>query len=252
MNPRLPALIAHRGASGYAPENTLASFELALKLGAGAIEFDVQQTKDGRLVVIHDPDLKRVAGVRRRIGSLTYLELSQHDVGAWFDAKYRGERVPLLEELLDLAQGRAELHLEIKNGTRPYPGIEERIVNLLRRRREWDGRVIISSFNHETLYLVRALDGSARLGYLVGLTRRAEALKEAAELGCESVHMSARQVDRAWVESLHERGRKLLVYTVNEPKDYERLRGLGVDAVFTNFPDLGRLRREPAPGRAPS
>ncbi len=115
----LPALIAHRGASGYCPENTLASFSRALQMGATAIEFDVQQTKDGRLVVIHDFDLKRVGGLKRRVGAMTYTELSQVDVGSWFDPRFKGERVPLLEELLDLADGKAELHLEVKNGTRP-------------------------------------------------------------------------------------------------------------------------------------
>lgn len=247
---RGPELIAHRGASGYAPENTLASFGLALEMGASSIEFDVQQTRDQKLVVIHDTDLKRLGGLKRRVGAMTYLELSQVDVGSWFGAEFKSERVPLLEELLDLASGKVELQLEIKNPERPYPGIEERVVNVLRARRDWAGKVCISSFDHETLYLVRALDSGARLGYLVGLTRRAVALREAAELGCESVHMSARQADPAWVAAVHKADRRLLVYTVNEPKEYERLGNLGVDAVFTNFPDLGRLRRREAPGRA--
>ena len=242
MTPRLPALIAHRGASGYAPENTLAAFERALAMGARRMEFDVQQTRDGRLVVVHDEDLRRVAGVRRRIGAIAYAELSRLDVGSWFDPRFAGERVPLLEEVLDLAAGKAELDLEIKQAARPYPGIEERVVRLLRSRRDWDGRVVISSFNHDTLCLVRTLDRSARLGYLVGSTRRPAALREAAELGCESVHMSARQVDPAWVSAVHRLGQKVLVYTVNEPEERRRLAGLGVDAVFTNFPDLGRSR----------
>lgn len=248
---RRPDLIAHRGASGYAPENTMASFELCLALGAVSIEFDVQQTRDGRLVIIHDYDLKRVAGAKRRVGSLDYSELAKYDVGSWKDPKYRGQSVPRLEELLELAAGKAELQLEIKNPERPYPGIEERVVNLLRGRPGWRDKVCISSFNHETLFLVRALDKDIRLGYLVGTTRRPTALREARELRCESIHISMRQVDRAWVDAVHKAGRKLLVYTVNEPKDYERMGGLGVDAVFTNFPDIRQLcRRETAGGAA--
>lgn len=235
-----PALIAHRGASGYAPENTLAAFKRALELGATSIEFDVQQTKDGRLVVIHDADLKRVGGVRKRVGALTWAELSRVDVGSWFGPSFAGERVPRLEEVMELAEGRAELQLEIKNPERPYPGIAERVVNLLRARKALDGKVCISSFDHECLYLVRTLASWARIGYLVGLSRRATALREARELGAESVHMSSRQADRRWVEAVHRNRRKVLVYTVNEPRDYERLCRLGVDAVFTNFPDLDR------------
>ncbi|MBI4345262.1 MAG: glycerophosphodiester phosphodiesterase [Elusimicrobia bacterium] len=235
-----PALIAHRGASGYAPENTMAAFERALAMGANSMEFDVQQTKDGKLVVIHDSDLKRVGGVRGRVGAMTWAELSKVDVGAWFGPSFAGQRVPRLEEVLDLAEGRAELQLEIKNPERPYPGIAERVVNLLRTRKAWDGKVCISSFDHECLFLVRTLASWARIGYLVGLTRRETALREVREVGADSVHMSSRQADRRWVEAVHRDKRKAFVYTVNEPKDYERLGRLGVDAVFTNFPDLDR------------
>jgi len=242
-------LIAHRGASGYAPENTIAAFKLALALGAASAEFDVQQTKDGRLVVIHDTDLKRVGGVRRRVGAMTWLELSRIDVGSWFSAKFSGERVPLLGEVLDLFADKAELHLELKQPLRPYPGMARRVVEFLASRPEWNGKIILSSFHHPSLFEVRALDAGARLGYLVGLTRRYVALAEAEELRCESVNMSARQADRRWARSLHEAGRKLFVYTVNEPKVYERLRHIGVDAVFTNFPDLGRPHRDSAQGR---
>ena len=249
MTSGLPALIAHRGASGYAPENTLAAFELALAMGAKSAEFDVQQTRDGRLVVIHDTNLKRVARVRRRVGALTWLELSRLDVGAWFKPKFKGEQVPALEEVLDLFQGRAELHLEIKHPLRPYPGMARRIVESLRARPEWSGKLVVSSFHHRSLFQVRELDREARLGYLVGLTRRRVALREAEELGCESVNLSARRVDAAWVRAVHEAGRKVLVYTVNEPKEYERLRRLGVDGVYTNYPDLGVLHRGFAAGR---
>ena len=237
-----PALIAHRGASGYCPENTMASFRRALEMGADSIEFDVQQTKDGRLVVIHDVDLMRIGGNKRRVGAFTCAELSKIDVGEWFHPSFAGETVPSLEALLDLAEGRCELQLEIKNPERPYGGIEERVVNLLRSRRAWDGKVCISSFDHESLYRVRTLSSSMRLGYLVGLARRSTALREARELGCESVHMSMRQVDRAWLDGVHKDDRRVLVYTVNEHKDFERLGRLGVDAVFTNFPDVDKKK----------
>ncbi|MCX5788536.1 MAG: glycerophosphodiester phosphodiesterase family protein [Elusimicrobia bacterium] len=235
MRGRLPALIAHRGASGYAPENTMAAFELALEMGAGSAEFDVQQTKDGRLVVIHDTDLKRVAGVRRGVGAMTWPELSRLDIGAWFSARFAGERVPLLEEVLDLFRGKAELQLELKQPVRPYRGMVRRVAELLASR---------------PLFEFRSLAPAARLGYLVGLTRRSVALAEARELRCESVNLSARQADETWARALHSAGLKMLVYTVNEPKEYERLGELGVDAVFTNFPEVGRLYRDRGPRSA--
>lgn len=243
-----PRVIAHRGASGYAPENTRAAFALALEMGARAVEFDVQQSADGRLVVIHDLDLKRLAGLRRRVGALTADELARVDVGRWFSPGFEGERIPSLEAVLAQLGGRAELQLEIKNPGGAYPGIEERVVGLLRGRPALERRVCVSSFDHESLYRVRALASWARLGYLVGFTRRATALREARELDCESVHLSVRQAEGPWAAAVREAGRRLLVYTVNEPRVYERLAVLGADGVFSNFPDLSR--RPLAAGRA--
>lgn len=228
----------------------MAAFELALEMGAGSAEFDVQQTKDGRLVVIHDTDLKRVAGVRRGVGAMTWPELSRLDIGAWFSARFAGERVPLLEEVLDLFRGKAELQLELKQPVRPYRGMVRRVAELLASRPEWSGKVVVSSFHHRSLFEFRSLAPAARLGYLVGLTRRSVALAEARELRCESVNLSARQADETWARALHSAGLKMLVYTVNEPKEYERLGELGVDAVFTNFPEVGRLYRDRGPRSA--
>lgn len=241
-----PRLIAHRGASGLAPENTLAAFEKALELGAEAIEFDAQQTRDGVPVVIHDTGLERVAGVRRRVREVDYAELSGLDAGAWFAPRFKSQRVPRVEEVLDLAEraapGRVELHLEIKQARPPYAGIEARILELLKAREVWDGRVVVSSFHHRTLHRLRSLDARLRLGYLVADTARRDALREATALRCESVHLSRRRVNADWVRSSHAEGLRLLVYTVNAGPELARLRALGVDAVFTDFP---RLREVP-------
>lgn len=245
-------LIAHRGASGYVPENTLLAFAKAIAMGAASIEFDVQQTKDNRLVIIHDMDLKRVGGVRKAVGALTYAELSRIEVGGWFDPRFKGEKMPLLKDLLDLAHerapGRIELQLEIKNGRKPYAGIERRVLELLASRPQWAARVVISSFDHGVLARVRALSPRMRLGYLVGgVQRRSAVLKEVQGLNCESVHLSLRRTDRAWVEAAHAEGLKVLVYTVNTAPECGRLSAMGVDGVFTNFPDV-LTRRDSADG----
>ncbi len=233
-------LIAHRGASAYAPENTLAAFRLALEMGAKAMEFDVHQTRDHELVVIHDADLRRVARRRAKVADLTWRELFALDVGSWFDPAFAAERVPRLQDVFDLAGSEVELHIELKNGSSVYPGIEERVVDLIQRRRAWR-RCVVSSFDHAALYAARSLDERLRLGYLLGLTGMRAAYREMAELKAESLNISSRQADRHRVREARNRGYKVLVYTVNASRDLARLDKMGVDGVFSNHPELMSL-----------
>ena len=231
-------LIAHRGASAHAPENTLAAFRLALDMGAKALELDVHLTKDRELAVIHDETYKRTARRAARVRDLTYDEAARLDVGAWFDGGgFAGERLPRLPEVLELAQGRAEVNVELKAGSKLYPGIEEELVDLLQRRKAW-AWAPVSSFDHAALYAVRSLDSRLRLGYLLGLTRLTTAWREMAELKAESLNLSLRQVTPKVVREAHRRGLKVLVYTVNAQKDADRLARLGVDGIFSNRPEL--------------
>jgi glycerophosphoryl diester phosphodiesterase len=235
-------VIAHRGASGHAPENTLAAFRRALEMGAKALEFDVHQTLDHELVVAHDDDLRRCGRDRRRLRSLHWEgEAENVDVGAWFDPRFSGERLPRLQDVYDLAPPPVELHLEIKHGSAVYPGIEERVVDFLHHRGAL-ARTLVSSFDHEALYSVRSLDGKVRLGYLLGLTRLANGLAEMEELGAESLNLSARQTTARAVKAAHDRGFKVLVYTVNTPLERDRLARLGVDGIFSNYPELDLWR----------
>jgi glycerophosphoryl diester phosphodiesterase len=234
-------VIAHRGASGHAPENTMAAFRLALEMGARAIELDVHQTLDHELVVAHDDDLKRCGRDRRRLKNLHWDEASRVDVGAWFAPEFKGERLPTLEEVCGLLPAGVELHAELKHGSSVYPGIEERVVDLLHKRGSLS-RTLVSSFDHDALYSVRSLDGKARLGYLLGLTSLRTAFREMEELEAESLNLSARQVTARVVKAAHDRGFKVLVYTVNAPQERDRLRRLGVDGIFTNYPELDLWR----------
>jgi glycerophosphoryl diester phosphodiesterase len=235
-------VIAHRGASGYAPENTLAAFSKAVLLGAPSVEFDVQETKDRELVVIHDPNLKRLARDSRALVHVNYAELAKLDVGSWFGAEFRDQRVPTLEQVLDFFGGTSrniELQIEIKDGRKPYPGIERKVLEALRHRPTWNGRVVISSFNHAALQSLRELAPAVRLGYLANPQTRSATIKDAVRLACESVHISLRRADAAWAEAVHAAGMRLLVYTVNSAKDLERVRRIGADGVFSDFPDIG-------------
>jgi glycerophosphoryl diester phosphodiesterase len=233
-------VIAHRGAAAHAPENTLVSFKTALSMGAKSVEFDIQQTQDGELVVIHDPTLGRLADVRGRVSEMAWGALKRVDVGRWFDERFEGERVPKLEAVLDLLLGKMELHIEIKEGGHAYPGIEEKLLELLKGRRCLDS-VRISSFDHPTLFTVRELDPQVRIGYLlssVSLKRWAAALAEATKLKALSIDISRRLATKERVQEAHQRGFEVNVYTVNDPKELRRFESYGVDAVFSDHPEL--------------
>ena len=235
-------VIAHRGASGRAPENTLAAFRLALEMGAKAVEFDVHQTLDRELVVAHDDDLRRCGGDKRRLKNVRWKgDAERIDVGSWFDARFAGERPPRLDDVYDLAPETVELHLEIKHGSSVYPDIEERVLDLVRRRKGLR-RTLVSSFDHAALRRVRALDETARVGYLLGLRTLKAAFREMKDLAAESLNLSARQATARAVKAAHDRGFKVLVYTVNTPMERDRLAALGVDGIFSNYPELDLWR----------
>jgi glycerophosphoryl diester phosphodiesterase len=235
-------VIAHRGASGHAPENTLAAFRLALEMGAKAVEFDVHQTLDHELVVAHDDDLRRCGRDRRRMKNLHWEgEAEKIDVGSWFDRRFSGERLPRLDDVFDLVPPSVELHLEIKRGSSVYPGIEERVVDTIHRRGGLR-RTLVSSFDHAALYSVRSLDEKVRLGYLLGLSTLRTAFREMKDLSAESLNLSARQTTARAVKAAHDRGFKVLVYTVNTPMERDRLAALGVDGIFCNYPELDLWR----------
>jgi glycerophosphoryl diester phosphodiesterase len=230
-------IIAHRGASGHAPENTMAAFKLALDMGAKAIELDVHQTRDGKLVVIHDSDLKRTGRAKKRIRDLTWSQLKDQEVGSWFHADFKDQGVPLLEDVYELCQGRAELHVELKKGSSLYPGIERNVLDLVARRSAFE-TTLFSSFDHQALFNLRDLNEQARLGYLKGFTLMPKAYQEMKAMRAESLNCSMRQVNAKLVKTCHERNLRVLVYTVNEAKDIQRLDKLGVDGVFCNYPDV--------------
>ncbi|HAZ07784.1 MAG TPA: hypothetical protein DCZ01_04495 [Elusimicrobia bacterium] len=234
-------VIAHRGASGHAPENTMAAFVRALELRARAIELDVHQTLDRELVVAHDDDLRRCGRDPRRLKTLHWDEVAKVEVGSWFDKRFAGERLPRLEEVFDLVPPSVELHVELKHGTRVYPGIERRVVDLICKHGALP-RTVVSSFDHEALCSLRSLDENVRLGYLIGLTTLKTALSEMKDLAAESLNLSVRQATARAVKAAHDLGFKVLVYTVNTPADRDRLAKLGVDGIFCNYPELDLWR----------
>ena len=235
--------IAHRGASGRAPENTHASFAAALELGAEAIELDCQLSADGELVVIHDETLERTTDGRGPVGDRTWAELARLDAGAWFDAAYAGERIPRLADVVAQVRDRALLNVEIKS-ERDVGAIERKLVDLVAREdaAEW---VVFSSFHWDALRNVRAAAPWARLGVLCDEDPRRGGVALGRALRAEAVIPGRRWVDARVVEEAHAHGLDVWVWTVNEPGEMRRLLALGVDAIFSDWPerlaDLARL-----------
>ncbi|GIP36916.1 glycerophosphoryl diester phosphodiesterase [Paenibacillus sp. J31TS4] len=248
MNPFL--IIAHRGASKYCPENTMAAFRKALELGANAIETDVHMTEDGRLVLLHDESLKRTTGSPQLVKDVTFDELKRLDAGGWFDSAFQGERVPALEDLFELvADTEVQINLELKNGVVLYPGIEEAVVAAARQYGMAD-RVLISSFNHYSLALCKQLAPEIRTGilYTEGLYRPWD---YAASVGANALHAFHIAVLPEWVQAAAERGLVYYPYTVNEPDRMRVLLDAGVSGIITDYPDrLAEVLAEKVGNRA--
>lgn len=235
-------IIAHRGASGYAPENTLKAFELAVKMGAENFEFDVHRTKDGILVVHHDFDLKRTAAKEVKIAELTYAELKKINVASHFSKDPSFQRVPRLEEVLDIIEPAARwLNFEVKNDGNVYPGIEEQLLAFLRSKPGLFEKAVVSSFDPGTLDRFRELSPELRLAYLshgLSATLLTAALKKAKAISAVNFHFSLRLAFKLNVAKIKKAGFRVCVYTVNKKKDALRMKEIGVDGIFSNYPDI--------------
>lgn len=220
-------IIAHRGASGLAPENTLKAIRLALALSAGAIEIDVQLA-DGELWVFHDRRLERCTDGSGVLTAQSRAYLASLDAG-------EGEGIPTLWQVMEAIAGQAELHIELKGSQ-----TADEVARLTRRAEAELGfgptQWVVSSFHHPELARFAALRPDIRLGALTS-TIPLTLAKFAAELGAWSLNCDVDFVDQALVQNAHKSGLKVLVYTVDEPADQAMLAAIGVDGIFTNRPD---------------
>jgi glycerophosphoryl diester phosphodiesterase len=230
---------AHRGASGHAPENTMAAFHAAVTAGADLIELDVRFTRDMVPVVIHDRTLTRTAGGHGAVADRTFAELRTHDAGRWFHSRFAGERVPALSEVLRELPSAMGINVEVKpdGDGRPFPFLAERLRDDLhchRGRRE----VLVSSFDHRFLRAFRRCAPSLPVGILLhpirDLVRRPVLI--ARRLDASYIFCSRSRVRRSMVDAAHAEGMSVGVYTVNNADALPRLLRFGVDLVFTNYP----------------
>lgn len=227
---------AHRGASGYCPENTMVAFERAIQLGATGIETDIQMTADGKLVLIHDDTLDRTTTGTGRVGQFTYNELTKLDAGSWYSPKFAGESVPRLEELLELAvQKDVWLNLELKFGSIYYPGIEEKLIHMVKQM-NYGEKVVISSFDHVALARCHELEPGILTGVLY-VERLYKPWDYAASMGAKALHGSSRVMLPSDIEQAHQHGCKVNVWTVNDEQRMRDMIQAGVDGIITDVPD---------------
>lgn len=232
-------IFAHRGARGYAPENTMAAFRRALDLGADGIELDVQLSRDGAVVVCHDHTIDRTSDGSGWVRDLTLAELRRRDCGSWFDPAFAGERIPTLEEVLAwLAPTPLLLNVELKNGPVVYPGLEEKTAALLAAFGLQE-RTVISSFYHPSLRRIRELDRRLRTGVLFAC-RPLAPLALARDVDAAFLHPHWHYLEADWVATAQRAGVGVNVFTVNTPSELALAQAAGADGIFTDYPDLAR------------
>lgn len=219
--------IAHRGAMGHAPQNTLAAISKALELGAPWIEVDVYYV-DGHLVVFHDDRLEALTDGSGAINEQSFSYLRSLKV---LDSD---QGIPTLEEVCELIAGRAGLNIELKGVGTAAPVNE--LINKLINENWQSTQFLVSSFNHRELFAFKQLNPDIRLGAL-HCSLPLNNAQFAEELGAWSLNSSLEFVDQELVDDAHSRGLKVYVYTVNHPEDITRMQQMGVDGVFTNYPE---------------
>jgi glycerophosphoryl diester phosphodiesterase len=242
-------VVAHRGFSGAAPENTLAAFRKAIEVGSDMIELDIHLSKDGKTVVIHDETLERTTDGRGRVVDHTLMDLKKLDAGSSFGGPFSGERIPTLEEVLDLAKGRVLVNIEVKNPTHgqyPITELAHKSLQAVKKAGMLD-RVIFSSFHPVSLEHIQKKEPRAWVALLfhrpwnsfLEITRG----KEYGVLNLRNIHLNEEKIFR-----LHKEGMKVNVYTVNTEEELEQFVRWGADGIITNYPDrLIRILKATSP-----
>lgn len=233
-----PLNLAHRGARNVAPENTLPAVIRAMEIGADGVEIDVQRTRDGELVVIHDETLETTTNGTGVVREHTLDELKRLDAGAWFGAEWAGTRLPTLDEIFDTLPDSAVVNIELKRTSWRSDGLERAALDFIRRRDVWK-RVIVSSFNPLILWRLRPAALRLRLGLLYQpdmpwLLNRAWPRWF---LPLAALHPFHIQVTPMFVERAHDAGLQVNTWTVNEPARMQELIEIDVDNIITDAPD---------------
>lgn len=226
-----PTVMAHRGLSADAPENTLYAFSDAISVGADFIELDVQQTRDGVLVVMHDSNLKRTTGVNKNIWDVDYADIQNLDAGSWFDPAYANARIPTLEETLQFVDKRARLNIEIKPTKHGSDTLEQDVAELITQYQYTDA-CYVTSFSYGSLKKVKEVNPEIRTGYLMSVAYgQFYSLKYADAFSLNKVFVTSQVVNAA-----HQQGKQIFAWTVNSMSEVRSLCNLHVDSIITDDP----------------
>jgi glycerophosphoryl diester phosphodiesterase len=231
---RTISIHAHRGVSINAPENSLAAARAAIDAGADYIETDVQLSKDGVLVIVHDSDFSRLGGVARKVWDLTYDEIRAIPIGGRSAPEFRGEITPTLDALLTEARGRIKLNIELKYYGDHQPALAQKVIDAVRRHEMLD-QVVIQCLEYEPLLEVRRLAPNVPIGYLLSFNAL-----EPSRLDVNFLNVEQSRLDHRFIRRAHRRGQQVFAWTVDAPGDMERLFDLGVDGVITDQSALAR------------
>jgi glycerophosphoryl diester phosphodiesterase len=233
---RTPVIIAHRGDSAYAPENTLTAFIMAAQQGADAVEFDVKLTADSQVIVLHDRRVDRTTNGSGNVARMSLAALKELDAGCRFSERFRGERVPTLGEVFDLVGKQLYMNIELTNYATPFDMLVPKVVELVIKHGV-ESRVLFSSFFARNLKKARLLLPEAPCGILAlpgwkGIIARNRGLRG----DYAALHAHLKDVNAGLIEHIHANGKRLNVWTVNSEEDMRRMIGLDVDGIFTDDP----------------
>lgn len=233
-----PLLIAHRGFSAIAPENTISAFKYAIRSKADMIELDVRLTKDGSPVVIHDAKVDRTTNGTGKVKNLYLWLLRELDAGSWFHPKYKGERIPTLEEVLTFVNRRIPINIEIKSST-VKDKLTERVLAVVFEN-GYDKKVLISSFDPRILKKIKKLASDLPTAFLYHYPVYFNPIKTLENLGAVALIHNFKFTTSKLVKKIHEAGFKIIVYTVNKPNDIKKMIDIGVDGIITDDVRLAR------------
>jgi glycerophosphoryl diester phosphodiesterase len=229
-------IFAHRGASGDCPENTMIAFKEAHRAGADGIELDVQLTADGEIVVIHDETIDRTTNGKGFVQDFTTEQIQSFDASYIFKKWLKKPRIPTLIEVFDwLSRNELLCNIELKNSTLPYPGLEEKVISLIRKY-QFEYRVIISSFNHYSLVYCHRLAPDIETAPLYSSSLYMPWVY-AQSIHAKAIHPKLKVASNEIIQEAMESGIEVRPYTVNKDRDMERLFTVGCSAFITNFPD---------------
>jgi glycerophosphoryl diester phosphodiesterase len=222
-------ITGHRGSKVRAPENTLSALRQAIAEGADFAEIDVQTTADGVVVLLHDADLRRVASVNRRLRDMNYREMKGIDVGSWFDPEFSKERIPTLQEAIDLARGRIKLNIELKY-TWPDPALAQKVAKIIQQN-EFSSDCVVSSLNFQVVTEMKAAFPELVTGFIVFT-----AAGNLSRMEADFLSINAARAAPGLVRRLHRNGRAVHVWTVNDFNNIISMIEVGVDNIITDYP----------------